>query len=49
MNDEDIERLLLDIFRHWFRNDNLQELLNEKIDAESILQAYYRSRRYSLE
>lgn len=37
MDDESIERMLVDLFRHWFRSDNLSELLNGKEDAESAL------------
>jgi hypothetical protein len=36
MDDEEIERMLIDIFRYWFQVDIISELINKKIDAKSI-------------
>ena len=37
MTDDTIERMLLDIFRHWFGQDNKSALLNGKTDSESVI------------
>lgn len=37
MDDKSIDRMLVDIFRHWFQPYHLVELLNDKVDSNSVL------------
>jgi len=37
MEDDEIERMLVDIFKHWFQKENLYELLSSENNSESVI------------